>query len=326
MADEPADRQDPEGFLTYAGDYHAPVLCKTAVERLVINLDGIYVDGTLGGGGHTSALLDFLSSDGRVISLDRDEEAINWSRRRLANAIDANRLVAVRSNFVEVESALKSVGVESVDGLLLDLGVSSHQVDSAERGFSFRFSADLDMRMDRSAGSSAREILNEMDEHDLKLLLFRYGEEPRAGRIARAIVNARPIGTTDDLADAVRASVPPNVENKSLARVFQAIRISVNDELGALRSVLEAATRIVREGGRIVVISYHSLEDRLVKHFLRSGNFDDKQARDTYGNVLSEWAPVDRQVVKASPEEIAMNPRARSARLRTGVRTSFNPV
>jgi 16S rRNA (cytosine1402-N4)-methyltransferase len=323
MADEPAERRDPEGFLTYAGDYHAPVLCKTAVERLVINLDGLYVDGTLGGGGHTSALLDFLSPRGRVVSPDRDEEAINWSRNRLADAIAANRFTPVRSNFVEVESALSGIGIRSVDGLLLDLGVSSHQVDSAVRGFSFRFSADLDMRMDRSTGRPAHEILNEIDERDLRLLLHRYGEEPRASRIARAIVHARPLVTTDDLADVVRSQVSRNVETKSLARVFQAIRIEVNDELGALRAVLNSATRIVKPGGRIVVISYHSLEDRLVKHFLRSGNFDDVQARDEFGNVLSAWKPVHRQAIKATPDEIELNPRARSARLRTGERTPF---
>ncbi|NNE35280.1 MAG: 16S rRNA (cytosine(1402)-N(4))-methyltransferase RsmH [Rhodothermales bacterium] len=323
MADESAERHDPNGYMAYAGDYHAPVLWKTVVERLVTNPDGLYVDGTLGGGGHTSALLDALSSNGRVVALDRDDEAINWSRKRLANAIDANRFIPLRSNFVEVESALESIGVRIVDGLLLDLGVSSHQVDAADRGFSFRFSADLDMRMDRRAERSARDLLNEIDENDLKHLLFRYGEEPRAAQIARAVVRSRPLRTTDDLALAVRSAVPNRVEKKSLARVFQAIRIDVNAELKALLLVLEAATRIVRPGGRLVVISYHSLEDRLVKHFLRSGNADDVLRRDTYGNVLSEWKPVGRKAIKASPQEIALNPRARSARMRTGERTSY---
>lgn len=311
--------------MAYAGDYHAPVLCKTAVERLVKNVDGLYVDGTLGGGGHSSALLDRLSPAGRVIALDRDQEAIDWSTRRLADALKAGRFTAVRSNFVEVESALENLGISLVDGLLLDLGVSSRQVDSADRGFSFRFDAELDMRMDRSAGSSARDLLNQLDESDLSRLLHQFGEEPRARRIARAIVHARPLNSTSDLADIVRECVPRTDETKSLARVFQAIRIAVNDELGALRMVLEAATRVVRPGGRLVVISYHSLEDRLVKRFLRSGNFDGKVERDLYGNTLSTWTPVDRSAVKPDAGEIELNPRARSARLRVGERSDLDP-
>jgi len=325
MAEEPADRRDPQGPLAYAGDYHAPVLCKTAVERLVKNVDGLYVDGTLGGGGHSSALLDRLSPAGRVVALDQDQEAIDWSTRRLADAIAANRLTVVRSNFVEVESALENLGISLVDGILLDLGVSSHQVDSADRGFSFRYDAELDMRMDRSAGTSARDLLNRLDESDLARLLHRFGEEPRARKIARTIVHSRPINSTSDLADVVRESVPRTDEAKSVARVFQAIRIAVNDELGALRRVLESATRIVRPGGRLVVISYHSLEDRLVKRFIRSGNFDGKAERDLYGNTLSTWTPVDRSAIKPDAGEIELNPRARSARLRTGERTAIEP-
>ncbi len=187
MAEEPAERRDPEGFLTYASDYHAPVLCKTAVERLVKNPDGLYVDGTLGGGGHTSALLDFLSPKGRVISLDRDEEAINWSRKRLANAIAANRFTPLRSNFVEVESALAGIGITHVDGLLLDLGVSSHQVDAADRGFSFRFSADLDMRMDTRQPFTAADVINNYDERRLHKLFEQYGQVTNAKTLAAEV-------------------------------------------------------------------------------------------------------------------------------------------
>ncbi len=306
----------------YATGYHAPVLCKAVVDGLITDRSGIYVDGTLGGGGHAAALLDALDENGRVIGIDRDDAARAEVQRRLAQQIRAGRLVLLGGDFRDLESHLETVGVESVDGVLLDLGVSSRQLDDAARGFSYARSGALDMRMG-PAGTTAADIVNDAPEAELALILRAYGEERRARRIAKAIIAARPVSTTSQLADAVRSCVPKADEIKSLSRVFQALRIVVNDELAALESVLESATRIVRSGGRLAVISYHSLEDRRVKRYLRFGTFTGQPVKDLYGNVQTPWSPIAPRLIRPGAEEIEFNARSRSARLRIAERTDF---
>lgn len=307
----------------YATGYHAPVLCKAVVDGLITDRSGIYVDGTLGGGGHAAALLDALDENGRVIGIDRDDEARAEVRRRLAGQIRAGRLMLLAGDFRDMESHLDTVGFESVDGVLLDLGVSSRQLDDAPRGFSYSRIGALDMRMGPT-GMTAADIVNEVPEAELASILREYGEERRARRIAKAIVDIRPVRTTDQLADAVRSCVPGAEEMKSLSRVFQALRIAVNDELTALERALESATRIVRSGGRLAVISYHSLEDRRVKRYLRFGNFAGQPVKDVYGNVQTPWSPIAPRLIRPGAEEIEFNPRSRSARLRIAQRTDFS--
>lgn len=306
--------------LRYASGYHAPVLCNSVVEALLTEPDGVYVDGTLGGGGHTAALLEALGEDGRVVGIDRDADALAEAGRRLAAAVDDGRLLLMRGNFGDLAGLLEGAGIEAVDGVLLDLGISSHQVDVATRGFSYAQAGDLDMRMDQRGGLTAADVVNAWDEHDLRRALGTYGEEPRAGRIARAIVRARPLRTTAELADTIRSAVPTRDEVKSLSRVFQALRIVVNGELDALETALTAATNAVRPGGRMAIIAYHSLEDRRVKRFFRYGNLEGKPIRDVYGNLLVPWKEHTRKPVAPSRAEVAANPRARSARLRVAER------
>lgn len=317
----PADRRPRPGSgrsgaaaLPYASPYHVPVLVREVVDLLVEDPAGTYVDATLGGGGHAAALLDALAPEGRVVGLDRDPEALAAAAARLAGAGDRLRLL--RGNFADLAALLEAAAVGPVDGVLLDLGVSSHQLDEPARGFAFAAEGPLDMRMDPQAGTPAAELANTLPEGALADLLFAYGEEPRARRVARAIAARRPLATTADLAAAVRAAVPPKEHTKTLARVFQAFRIAVNDELGALERALGAALRVLRPGGRLAVIAYHSLEDRRVKHFLRYGNFANEPVRDVYGHLLTPWEPVTRRAVRPADEEVAANPRARSARLR----------
>lgn len=306
--------------MQYATEYHAPVLCKTVVEGLVTDRAGLYVDATLGGGGHSAALLDALSSEGRVIGIDQDEEALEEAQKRLAEEIERGRFQTVHGNFGDLERLLEEVGVSMVDGLLLDLGVSSHQIDVPERGFSYMAEGSLDMRMNTQSGVTADEVVNEWREEEVRYALRQHGEEPRARRIARAIVEARPIATTRALADVVRRVVPTRDELKVLSRVFQGIRIAVNAELEVLEQVLEAGTRVARTGARMAVISYHSLEDRRVKRYFRYGNLRGEPIRDFYGNLLAPWREVTRKPVGADEDEVAQNPRARSARLRIAER------
>ncbi|MBT8399897.1 MAG: 16S rRNA (cytosine(1402)-N(4))-methyltransferase RsmH [Rhodothermia bacterium] len=307
----------------YATGYHAPVLCKAVVDGLITDRSGIYVDGTLGGGGHAAALLDALNENGRVIGIDRDEAARAEVQRRLAPQIRTGRLILLGGDFRDLESHLDGVGAVSVDGILLDLGVSSRQLDDATRGFSYSRTGALDMRMG-SSGKTAADIVNDAPEAELAAILREYGEERRARRIAKTIVAARPVNTTAQLADAVRSCVPIAEEIKSLSRIFQALRIVVNDELAALESALESATRIVRSGGRLAVISYHSLEDRRVKRYLRFGNFAGQPVKDVYGNVQTPWSPIAPRLIRPDAEEIEFNPRSRSARLRIAERTDFS--
>ena len=306
--------------LPYATAYHAPVLCKTVVEGLVTDPAGLYVDATLGGGGHAAALLDALAPAGRVLGVDRDAEAIAAATARLDADAKARRFRTVRGSFGELDLLLDRAGVDLMDGLLLDLGVSSHQFDAAKRGFSHRFAGPLDMRMDQRAKTTAATVVNTWKEADLVQLFFEAGEEPRSRRIVRAIVSARPVPTTEALAAIVRRSVPNLEEAKSLARVFQALRIAVNDELDALEAVLATAVQRIKPGGRVAVLSYHSLEDRRVKRYLRYGNFEGRPHRDVFGNLVAPFKEVTRQALVPSEEEIAANPRARSAKLRIAER------
>lgn len=309
--------------LKYATKYHAPVLYKDVVEGLVSNPEGVYVDGTVGGGGHSAALLDALAPTGRLIGIDRDADALKAVSERLADPIDSGRLILLRGNFATMDRLLKrneALPEEGVDGVLLDLGVSSHQIDAIERGFSYRGEGALDMRMDQREGVTADEVVNRWKQENLRRLLYDYGEERRGRRIAQAIVDARPLATTTELAAVIRKAVPERKEVKTLSRVFQGLRIAVNAELDALEEALHAGTRIVREGGRMAVISYHSLEDRRVKRFFRYGNFENKPMRDFYGNLLAPWSECERKPIEAGADEVEANPRARSARLRIAER------
>ena len=326
---------------SYARAYHAPVLCDATIKYLVTDPAGTYADGTLGGGGHSEALLEVLAPrGGRLISLDRDPDALREASARLERFAAGGHAAFVHANFAtladRLPAALRALGAGSaaapsappLDGLLLDLGVSSHQLDTAERGFSFMRDGPLDMRMDQTSGGgalTAATILNEWPANEIANVIWRYGEERASRRIAQAIVAARPLGSTADLAAALKAAAPPGppkLASKMAARVFQALRIAVNGELDELDAVLSAAAALVRPGGRLAVLSYHSLEDRRVKRLLRSGTLDgDAPPTDLYGKSLAVWAPVTRQPITASDDEVNANPRARSARLRVGERT-----
>jgi len=321
MSEEMSDRSaDPDEPLRYATDYHAPVLSHDVRTRLVTTREGRYVDATLGGGGHAAALLDELGPDGRVLGIDRDADALAAARDRLADAVDAGRFRAVQGRFGTLRALLEAEDFMPVDGLLLDLGVSSYQIDDPERGFSFQAEGPLDMRMDARQGLTARRVVNDWGEADLRTVLREYGEERRAGTIAHAIVEARPLDTTRDLAEVVRSVVPPPDEVKTLARVFQGLRIVGNSELEELEEALRQSTEVVRPGGRIAVISYHSLEDRRAKRFLRYGNFEGEPRRDLYGTLVAPWAETPRGPIEAGEAEVEANPRARSAHLRVAER------
>lgn len=318
--DDDDARRDDRAPLQYATAYHTPVLWKEIVDGLIIDPSGIYVDATLGGGGHAAALLDALAPAGRVLGIDRDPEALGAARERLRDSVEAGRFRAVHGNFGDLESLLDAEDALPVDGVLFDLGVSSHQIDEAERGFSFQQEGPLDMRMNPRAGLTAHQIVNAWSEDELKQAFYRYGEERRAPQIARAIITARPIETTDALADVIRSAVPERDEVKTLARVFQALRIVVNDELEVLERALEQTESVVRPAGRIAVISYHSLEDRRAKRYLRYGNFEGEPVRDLYGTLIAPWRELNRKPLRATEAETEANPRARSARLRIAER------
>lgn len=291
--------------------YHIPVLLDESVEGLNIQKDGDYVDVTFGGGGHSRVILNHLSA-GRLFGFDQDEDAA-------ANAFDDPRFYFIRHNFRYIRHFLRYYGVEQVDGILADLGVSSHDFDVAERGFSFRFAGDLDMRMNREAVKTAADIINEYDEEKLVRVFREYGEVENARRLVRQILVARqqhPVKTIDQFKEAISSCVPRKNETKYLAKVFQALRIETNGELDVLKDFLEQSVGLLKPGGRLVVITYHSLEDRLVKNFIRAGNFEGKQEKDFFGNVTSSLVAVNRKVIIPGDEEIERNPRARSAKLR----------
>lgn len=293
-------------------DYHLPVMLNECIEGLDIRPDGTYVDATFGGGGHSRAILSQLGPEGRLIAFDQDEDA-------LANALDDPRFTLLNENFRYMKSFLRLNGVRSVNGILADLGVSSHQFDVAERGFSTRLEGELDLRMDRRQELTAKELVNTADEAELARILRLYGELPNAAQMARAICRARmerEIVTTFDLRDAVSRHLPRGAENKYLAMLFQALRIEVNGELDALKALLQQAVELLEPEGRLVVMSYHSLEDRLVKNFFRAGNFEGEVEKDFYGNPIVPLVLVTRKVITPGQEELQSNPRSRSARLR----------
>ena len=297
--------------------YHVPVLLKESLEGLTINPAGTYVDTTFGGGGHSRAILAALGSRGRLLAFDQDPQAQQ-------NAIDDERFTLIPQNFKHIKRFLRFYGVKQVDGVLADFGVSSYQFDTAERGFSTRLEGALDMRMNPEAPLSAYEVVNTYEEEALSTLFFRYGELSQSRQIARTIVqqrSTRPIATTGELKQVVQRFLPKGKENKVLAQLYQAIRIEVNGELAALEELLLQLPEIVRPGGRIALISYHSLEDRLVKRFIRDGQFSGEPQKDFYGNLLTPFQKVGKAIV-ATQEEIAQNNRARSAVLRVAERRS----
>ena len=294
-------------------EYHIPVMLAESISALVTNPDGIYADATFGGGGHTAELLSRLHESGKVIAFDRDADA-------LANAPADPRLTLVHNNFRFIENYAAYYNV-SFDGILADLGVSSHQFDTAERGFSFRFEeAPLDMRMNQEAKLTAEEVVNTYAEADLERILRLYGEVDGARNAARLIVQARPLHTTGDLDKALEKMLPKGAEHKVLAKVYQALRIEVNQEMRSLEKFLEGAARSLKEGGRLVVITYHSLEDRMVKNFIKTGNVEGEVKADIYGRVEAPLEAVNRKPILPEEAEIAGNTRARSAKLRIAER------
>ncbi len=304
-------------------EYHNPVLLHPSVDAVVTNPDGLYVDATFGGGGHSREILSRLSPKGRLLAFDRDSEA-------LAQAPDDPRLTLIHNNFrfihnyVLMEFAGERLQDEGgADGILADLGVSSHQFDTAERGFSFRYDSPLDMRMNAQGGRTAADIVNSYTQEELERVLRIYGEVDNAGRLSQLIVAARskaPILTTADLDKALASALPSFAQHKQLARIYQAFRIEVNDEMRSLEKFLEGAAASLRPGGRLAVITYHSIEDRMVKNFMRSGNIAGIGNKDAFGRSDAPLRPVNRKPVVPGEEEIASNTRARSAKLRVAER------
>lgn len=298
--------------------YHIPVLLDESVNGLNIKPSGIYVDVTFGGGGHSKEILSRLNSKGRLFSFDQDADAEK-------NIEASEGFTFVRSNFRYLKNWMRYYGVEKIDGLLADLGVSSHHFDDESRGFSFRFDAPLDMRMNKRAGKTAEDVVNEYDEERLADIFFLYGEMKNSRKIASMLVRARqnkPIQTTLDLITAVRGQQTPtntmaeSREKKDMAKLFQALRIEVNHEMDALKEMLLSATELLKPGGRLSVITYHSLEDRMVKNVMKTGNAEGKRVQDFYGKVETPYRLVNNKVIVASADEQQKNPRSRSAKLR----------
>lgn len=293
-------------------EYHNPVLLYQSVDALVQNPAGIYADATFGGGGHSREIMSRLNADGRLVSFDRDEDAI-------ANAIDDPRFTLVHNNFRFIHNYSILHTENGFDGILADLGVSSHQFDTAERGFSFRFSAQLDMRMNVQGGKTAADILNSYTQEELEKVLRLYSEVDNAHRVAQLIVAARakaPILTTDDLDNAIAAALPSFAEHKYLAKIYQGLRIEVNQEMRSLQKFLEGSAKALKPGGRLVVITYHSLEDRMVKNFIKTGNVDGEEVKDMFGRSSAPMKAVNRKPILPEEDEIESNTRARSAKLR----------
>ncbi len=292
--------------------YHIPALLQESINGLNIKEDGTYVDVTFGGGGHSRAIMEQLGERGRLLGFDQDLDT-------LRNKLNDSRFTFVHSNFSFLKNFIRYYDIEAVDGILADLGVSFHHFDDAERGFSFRQDSALDMRMNRRASIDARTVLATYSEEELARLFYLYGELKQSRRIASAIVKARSngeISTTGQLVELVSPFVRRSQEKKELAQVFQALRIEVNHEIDVLKSLLEQSLEILKPGGRLVFITYHSLEDRLVKNFMRSGNVDGKIDKDFYGRVSTPWRLVNNKVIIASEAEVESNPRSRSAKLR----------
>jgi 16S rRNA (cytosine1402-N4)-methyltransferase len=292
-------------------EYHNPVLLNECIEGLNINPKGIYVDVTFGGGGHSKLILKNLDG-GKLYAFDQDENAHK-------NALEGDSFKLINANFRYLKNFLRMEGIRKIDGLLADLGVSSHQFDVAERGFSIRFDGELDMRMNTNSPLSAKSVVNEYRQENLANVLFKYGELRNSRAIAREIINAREVKeivTTNQLIAIVEKMVPEKKRNQFLARIFQAIRIEVNDEMKALEEMLLSAVDMLNEGGRLVVLSYHSLEDRMVKNLMKKGNLEGKLQKDFFGNPIKDLKEITRKVIVASEDQVVENTRARSAKLR----------
>ena len=303
-------------MITTAETYHVPVLLQESVDGLDIKPDGIYVDVTFGGGGHSREILSRIGENGHLYSFDQDEDAEK-------NILNDNRFTFVRSNFRYLRNWMRYYGVEHIDGLLADLGVSSHHFDDETRGFSFRFDAPLDMRMNKRSGMTAAEILNNYDEEQLADIFYIYGEIKNARKVASAIIKARgtkAIETTGDLIQITESLFPLEREKKETAKLFQALRIEVNHEMEALKEMLYGAQDVLREGGRLSVITYHSLEDRIVKNIMRAGNAEGKVNQDFFGRTVAPFRQISNKVIVPSEEEQQRNPRSRSAKLRIAER------
>ncbi|MEO8253480.1 MAG: 16S rRNA (cytosine(1402)-N(4))-methyltransferase RsmH [Flavobacterium sp.] len=297
--------------MTTTMEYHNPVLLKETVDGLNIKPDGVYVDVTFGGGGHSKEILKRLGINGKLFAFDQDEDA-------LANAIPDERFVLINENFRHIKRFLRFHGIRSVDGILGDLGVSSHQFDVAERGFSTRFDAGLDMRMSQKNDLNAYKVVNEYDDANLRRVFYDYGELKNAPALSRSIIEAREhkiIKTTDELKEVLAQFLPERVRNKILAQIYQAIRIEVNQEMDVLKEFLEQSLEILNPEGRLSVISYHSLEDRLVKRFMKNGMFEGEPERDFFGNFSVPFKTIGKLIIPGN-EEIKINNRARSAKLR----------
>ena len=302
--------------MTTAETYHIPVLLQESIDGLDIKPDGVYVDVTFGGGGHSREILRRLGKKGHLYSFDQDEDAEQ-------NIVDDKRFTFVRSNFRYLKNWMRYYDVDHIDGLLADLGVSSHHFDDETRGFSFRFDAPLDMRMNKRAGMTAAEILKTYDEEQLSDIFYLYGELKNARKIASAIVkvrNEQPIVTTGDLIKVTEKLFQREREKKEMAKMFQALRIEVNHEMTALKEMLNGAKDVLGEGGRLSVITYHSLEDRIVKNFMKAGNAEGKISQDFFGRIEAPFKAVNNKVTVPDEEEQAKNPRSRSAKLRIGER------
>ena len=318
-----------------AETYHVPVLLKESVNGLHIKPNGIYVDVTFGGGGHSREILSRLGADGHLFSFDQDADAENnifedsgdvkdcSNEQKGKRFVDDSRFTFVRSNFRFLKNWMQYYGIEQIDGLLGDLGVSSHHFDDESRGFSFRFDAPLDMRMNKRAGKTAADIVNEYDEEQLANLFYIYGELKNSRRIASALTNVRrqkPIATTSDFISAVEPLFKREREKKDMAKLFQALRIEVNHEMTALKEMLMAATDVMKPGGRLSIITYHSLEDRIVKNIMKTGNIEGKVEQDFFGHIDSPYKLINNKVIVPSEEEQSQNPRSRSAKLRIAER------
>ena len=301
-------------MIKTAETYHVPVLLRESVDGLAIKPDGVYIDVTFGGGGHSREILSRLGKKGHLYSFDQDADAER-------NIVDDNRFTFIRSNFRYLKNWMRYYEVEQIDGLLADLGVSSHHFDDETRGFSFRYEAPLDMRMNKRAGTTAADILNDYEEEQIADILYLYGELKNARKIAATIVKARTakrIETTGDLLQIVESLFQKDREKKEMAKLFQALRIEVNHEMDALREMLNGARDLLCTGGRLSVITYHSLEDRIVKNFMKAGNAEGKISQDFFGRIEAPFKAVNNKVTVPDEEEQAKNPRSRSAKLRIG--------
>ena len=293
--------------------YHIPVLANESIDALNIKPKGVYVDATFGGGGHSKLILDKIDTDSRLIGFDQDEDA-------LANVIDDDRFTFVHHNFRFLKRFLRLHGIREVDGILADLGVSSHQLDEAERGFSYRFNAQLDMRMNQQSGETAADLVNTLTAEALQELFSKFGEVRNSKMLAKAIVDKRQATTIKTIGDFLGIVEPliRGQRHRYLAQVFQALRIAVNDEMGALADFFQQAMEVLKPGGRLVVITYHSIEDRLTKRLLKTGNVEGIVEKDFYGNIKRPFKVITKKAILPSPQEIKVNPRSRSAKLRIG--------